>query len=94
MLSSNALPVETPPAQKKFSQLTSFSQQIRISGPQLGRAVQAAYNNMTTSLSRTASGRGRDTGKFNFGVVTEGGGEQAGGTTGWGSSTFVVLDGK
>ena len=57
-LSSTALTVENPPERKPFSQLAAFAQQIRSSEPPLGRAVQAGYTNMATSLSRTASGRG------------------------------------
>ena len=70
--SSNVLPVETPPARKPFSQLARFAQQLRRSGPLLGQAVQAALTNIATSLSCMASGRGLATGKFNFGVGTEG----------------------
>ena len=70
--SSNALPVETPPAQNPFSQLAAFAQQLRSSGPPLGLVVQAASTNMETSLSRTESGRVQVTGKFNFVVSTDG----------------------
>ena len=35
--------------------------------------VQSVSNNVATYLSCTASGKGRVTGKFNFGVGTEGG---------------------
>ena len=55
--SSNAPPVETPPAQNPFSNLAAFAQQLRISGSQLGRAAQEEYNSMATSMSRTASVR-------------------------------------
>ena len=71
-LSSNTLPVETPPTRKTFSQLDSFAQQLRSSRPPLVQAMQDALTNMVTSFSRTSSGRGRATGKFNFGVGTEG----------------------
>ena len=72
VLSSNALPVETPPARKPFSQLAAFAQQILSSGIPLEWAVQAASTNMATSLSCTASGRGCDTGKYNSGTGMEG----------------------
>ena len=71
-LSSNALSVETTPVRKTFSQLASFAHQLRSSWTQLGRSVQAASTNIATSLSCMASGRGLATGKFNFGVGTEG----------------------
>ena len=71
-LSSNAMPVETPPSQEQFSQLAAFAQKICSLGPPLIQAVQAASTNMVTSLSRTASGRVRTTGTFNIGVGTEG----------------------
>ena len=69
-LSSNAMPVETPPAQNPFSPLDEFAMQLRSSGPPLGMVVQAASTNLENSLSCTASGRVWDTGKFNFGVGT------------------------
>ena len=94
LLYSIAPPVETTPAQKPFPQLDIFAQQLRSSGPPLVRDVQEAYTNTKNSLSRTASERGRDPGKFNFGVGTEGRGQRSGGPTGWGSSAFAVLDGK
>ena len=36
--------------------------------------MQVESTNISTSLSRMASGRGRAPGNFNFGVGTEGGG--------------------
>ena len=74
LLSSIAPSVETTPARKPFPQLDIFAQQLRSSGPPLVRDVQEAYTNTKNSLSRTASERGRDPGKFNFGVGTGGGG--------------------
>ena len=72
LLSSNALPVENPLAQKPFSQLDAFAQQLRSSGTQLGRSVQTELTNMETSLSLKASVRCQDIGRFNSGVGTEG----------------------
>ena len=66
------LPVENPPARNPFSQLDTFPQQLCSSGPPLERDLQATSTSMATSLSCTASGRGRVTGKFNFGVGREG----------------------
>ena len=93
-MSSNVPPVENPPAQKPFSQLAAFTQQLRSSGPPLVRDVQAASTNVPTSLSHTSSQRGFDPSKFNFAVGKERGGHQAGGPTGWGGIVFAVLDGK
>ena len=65
-------PVKTPPEQSSFSQLAAFAQKLRGSGPPLGRAVQEESTNMTISLSCKESGRIRDPGKFDFGVIMEG----------------------
>ena len=72
LLSSNDLLVKPPPSKKPFSQLDIFAQQLCSSGPQLGQVVHYASTNIATYLSRTASGREQDTGKFNFGMGTEG----------------------
>ena len=61
-----------------FSQLAEFAQQLRSSGPSLGRDVQAESTNMATSLSYTASERGQSPGKFNLGWVHRGGGGGSG----------------
>ena len=71
------LPLQTRHRRKhhmyvNFLYLTAFAQQLHISGPTLGQAVQDASITVPTSLSRTASGRGKVTGMFNFWVVTEG----------------------
>ena len=77
--SSNAPLVENPPAQNPFLQLDEFAQQLRRSGTPLERGVQAEYTNMATTLSCMESGRVWSPGKFNFGVVTWGGGQRDGG---------------
>ena len=46
---------------------------------------------METYLSHTYSGRVRDQGRFNFGVIMEGGGGVAEDTTSEGSGMFVFL---
>ena len=57
--------------------------------------MQAACTNIETFLSHTASRRGRDPGKFNFDMGTEGErGQQDRGKKVGGSGMFVVLYGK
>ena len=62
----------TPPARKPFSQLAVFAQKLRSSVLPPGHEVRAASNIVATSLSLMEPGKGRVTGKFNFGVGMEG----------------------
>ena len=66
---------------KTFLQLSAFAQQFCSSVPPLSQSVQATSGNVSTSLLRTSPGRGKISGRFNFGVGTKGvGGEVLGGS--------------
>ena len=83
LLSSNALPVDTPPARKPFSRLGAFVQKLSSLGTSLGRYIQASSINMEIYLSHTALVIVQAPFKFNFELGIEGGGGQrAGGSTG------------
>ena len=63
---------ETIPACKLFLQLAESAQKLHSSSPSLSQEVKDASTNVDTLLSKMESGRGRVTGKFNFGVGREG----------------------
>ena len=65
-------PVDTPTPLRYFLRLNLFDQQMRTSGPPLGRAVQAALVWMSYSLSRSGLVGEANPGKFDFGVGTGG----------------------
>ena len=55
---------------RTFSKLDFMAQQLRTSGPPLGRAVQALPVWISSSLSISGIGGKAIPGKFNFGVGT------------------------
>ena len=62
--------VDMTDPRRTFSQLDFMAQQLRTSGPPLGRAVQALPVWISSSLSISGIGGKAISGKFNFGVGT------------------------
>ena len=56
LLSKYDTPADTTNTRRPFSQLDLLAQQLRTSGPPLGRAVQAASVRMSSSFSRSGPG--------------------------------------
>ena len=68
--SKDDTPEDTTAPWRPFSQLYFLAQQLRTSGPPLGRAVQSASVRMSSYLSRSVPGVEEIPGNFNFGVGT------------------------
>ena len=63
---------ETILACKLFLQLAESAQKLLSSSTSLSQEIKDASTNVDTLLSKMDSGRGRVTGKFNFGMGMEG----------------------
>ena len=70
---------DIPATWRPFSHLDSLSQQLHISGPPLGRAVQAESASVTTSLSLSVKGGATIRVSSNLGWVRGVGGDEPSG---------------